>query len=509
MNNVPHKILPLNDLGKLVAQLKDQDNTIVLCHGAFDLMHPGHIKHLQRAAQEGDILIVTITADEYITKGPGRPVFNSHVRAETLASLSCVDYVSISYTETAIEVLETIKPNVYVKGNDYKQSADDLTGNILKEKAITEENGGRIYFTDEPNHSSTKLINEYFCVFPAETRSYLDDFKSKYTSQDIINQLQQLHSKKVLVFGDAIIDEYHYTTTLGQSGKNNMIVVKYENEERFAGGAMAVANHLAGFVDEVTLVTGLGKNNSYESFIRSKLAPNINSEFFYYNQGCTLVKRRFLDQEMIKLFEVYLCTQDMNSEELDAPIRQWLDEYLDQYDIVVVPDFGNGFVTAGMIEKLVEKSKFLAVNTQINSGNRGYHVINRYPRADFVSLNEPEVRLAAHNRYDSIEQVAHDVGLKVNAKQFAITQGPRGAYFLDFDQDNHHNLPALSTKVIDRIGAGDTFLALASLCSGSGLSSDIVAFVGSAAAALDVQVVCNRESISPVSLFKYMTTLLK
>ena len=162
-----------------------------------------------------------------------------------------------------------------------------------------------------------------------------------------------------------------------------------------------------------------------------------------------------------------------------------------------------------MVEILSDQSKFLVVNTQINSGNRGYHVIHRYPKADFVSLNEPELRLAAHNRHDSLEVVASQIGDRVHVKQLAVTRGTKGVMIFDRENQVFYNLPPLAAKVVDRIGAGDAFLSLAGLCAAKGLHARATAFVGSVAAAMDIQIVCNREPIDPVGLNKYVSTLLK
>ncbi|MBT4835707.1 MAG: adenylyltransferase/cytidyltransferase family protein [Methylococcales bacterium] len=508
MNDKKVKVVSLEQMAQHATQFQTDKKSIVLCHGTFDLMHPGHIKHLQRAAEEGDYLFVTITADDFINKGPGRPVFTGQIRAETLASLDCVVFVAICHSATAIEAIDQVRPDVYVKGSEYQVAADDVTGNIQKEIDAVTKNAGRVFYTDEPIHSSTKLINEHFCVFEPATKLFLEKFRDQYTSKQIIEMLDELKNKRVAVVGDAIIDEYHYSESLGQSGKGNVMVVQYNNEERFAGGSIAVANHLAGFVENVALATGLGKKKSHQAYIESKLANNIDPQFFFYENASTLVKRRYVTSDMAKLFEVYFCDIEQ-SNELDDEACHWMQQSLKSYDIVVVPDFGNGFISPVMVNGLVEYSNYLAVNTQINSGNRGFHVINRYSHVDFVSLNEPEVRLAAHNLYDPIEQVAKQVGERVNAKQIAITQGPKGAVLMDLENEKKYHVPALSTKVVDRIGAGDTFLSLTALCSGSDLPADLSVFVGSVAAALDVLVVCNREPTKPVDLYKYMTTLLK
>ena len=318
-----------------------------------------------------------------------------------------------------------------------------------------------------------------------------------------------LSELKVLVIGDAIIDQYHYSTPLGQTGKGNIFAVRYDSEEQFAGGAVAVANHIAGFSGSVTLVTGLGKLDNHEQFIREKLQSNIDPVFYYFSDAPTVTKRRFVDADLAKMFEVYFYHEDPALGATEYDICDWLNSHIAEYDVVMVPDFGNGFITKNMVKILCEKAKFLAVNTQINSGNRGYHVINRYPRVDFASLNEPELRMAAHNRHDPLESLAELVGGMVKAKQLAVTLGTKGVMMFDRSAAVSYQVPALSTKVVDRIGAGDAFLSLAGICLGRGLSADVAAFVGSAAAAIDVQIVCNREPIAAAVLLKYTGTLLK
>jgi rfaE bifunctional protein nucleotidyltransferase chain/domain len=510
MTTSKQKIQDLDVLAIKSKQNNEDGKRIALCHGTFDLIHTGHIRHLQEAKKQGDILFVTLTADQHVNKGPGRPVFSEMLRAENLSALSCVDFVGIVHAHTAEEPISKIKPHIYVKGNEYKNASDDLTGNITKEEQLVKKFGGEIYFTDDITFSSSSLLNEHFGVFSEETRNYLLKVGEKYTSKQVINSLETLKKLKVLVVGDTIIDEYNYTVPLGQSAKGHHLAVKYQSTEQFAGGALAVASHIAGFVGNVTLATALGENDSYETFIRSKLQDKVDPVFFFKENSRTLVKRRFVDMDLIKLFEVYLTDEDeLLSEELDAKICFWLDSELSKFDVVILPDFGHGFISDNMISILGKKGRYLAVNTQVNSGNRGYHAISRYPRADLVSLNEPELRLATHNRYDSVEVLAENVGQATNAKHVSITRGFNGAMMLDRNTSTIYNAPILSTKVVDRIGAGDAFLSLAGICLAGGLSTQLATFVASAAAAIDVQIVCNRDPITPVDLYKYITTLLK
>ena len=130
MNN---KIFNLKSIKDVVNKQRKKNKVIVLFHGVFDLLHIGHIKHFESAKKNGDFLIVSITSDKYVNKGPGRPLFNKDVRASTISALGIVDAVIISNSETSEEIINTIKPNVYFKGPDYRDNKKDISKNIFKE----------------------------------------------------------------------------------------------------------------------------------------------------------------------------------------------------------------------------------------------------------------------------------------------------------------------------------------------------------------------------------------
>ena len=155
------KILEINEMASRIAQCRSEGKTIVHCHGCFDLMHPGHIKYLQAAKMMGDLLVVTISPDRFVDKGPGRPVFNENLRAESIAALECVDYVAINKWLTAEETLRRLRPDVYVKGQEFENMVDK-TGKIQKEVEVLKEIGAEIRFTHEIVFSSTELLNRYF-----------------------------------------------------------------------------------------------------------------------------------------------------------------------------------------------------------------------------------------------------------------------------------------------------------------------------------------------------------
>ncbi|HEY4717010.1 MAG TPA: adenylyltransferase/cytidyltransferase family protein [bacterium] len=154
------KILELEELAKKIEVLKSEGKKIVLCHGCFDLMHPGHIKYFQAAKKMGDVLVVTVSPDIYVDKGDGRPVFNQTLRAESIAALECVDYVAINRWPTAVETLRLLRPNIYVKGQEF-ENKEDKTGKLQQEQEVLVEIGAEMRYTREIVFSSTKLLNQY------------------------------------------------------------------------------------------------------------------------------------------------------------------------------------------------------------------------------------------------------------------------------------------------------------------------------------------------------------
>ncbi len=155
------KILGLEELAEKIKELKSRGEKIVLCHGCFDLMHPGHIKYFQAAKKMGDYLVVTLTPDIYVDKGPDRPVFNQNLRAESIAALECVDFVAVNKWPTAEETLRLLRPHYYVKGQEF-ENLEDKTGKIQKESEIVREIGAEIRFTHEIVFSSTDLLHKFF-----------------------------------------------------------------------------------------------------------------------------------------------------------------------------------------------------------------------------------------------------------------------------------------------------------------------------------------------------------
>lgn len=508
-NSDKEKSLHLDRLLDKIQSLKQEGKTIVQSHGVYDLIHPGIIKHLKSAKQQGDILLVTVIRDKDIRRGPGRPIFNEQLRMENIASLDLVDFVCLVDDETPFECVRRIQPDVFAKGQAYKDRDRKIQQRIFEEERELYFGKSKIFETDGFSFSSSQIIKELLDFYPEGTREFLKSFAHKYGIDKIAENLETLKNLKVLVVGDGIIDEYHYCQPIGKSAKANLVVNQYLDQEVFAGGAFAIANHVAGICDEVTLVSLLGKDDSREDFIAANMKPNVKTRFFLRDDAPTIVKKRYVHQYLNqKLFEINYINDRFVDDDLEREIIQYLEKVIPEFDVVLISDFGHGFISKPIYDCIERISKVLAVNTQTNAANTGYNLITKYRNPHYVCLDEPEIRLAAQEKFEDIESIARRIREKINANYLIVTQGKKGS--IGVNRENAvDRTPIFSTKVIDTVGAGDAFFAFTAPCFARGLPLDFVSFIGNAVGALAVQIVCNKKSVEKADLLTFIRSLLR
>ena len=498
------KILAPEKLATQLADLRAAGRRVVLCHGVFDLVHPGHIRHLAAAKRHGDLLVVGIAADHIVNKGPGRPVFPAQLRAENVAALQDVDYVAIDGSANLPALIRLLKPDVYVIGRN-----GTLGEHHTAEEAAVREAGGRLEFTNEATFSSSKLLNDILPVYPPEVHAYLADFRSRHQASRIVEMIESLKDLRVLVVGEAIMDEYVYGHVIGKSAKEPILAMRYASREIHAGGSVAIANHLAEFCRGVELVAYLGENDTHEEAIRRALRENVTPHFIAKPNSPTIVKRRFVESYSVtKLLEVY----EMNDEPLagDAEERLCgaLESRLSDCDVVIAADYGHGLITNSAVKLLSRRAKFLAVNTQINAANTGFHALSKYPRAHFVCVHEGEIRLDCRDRTSDIRQLMANIVDRMTGRAVMVTQGKFGT-LLYRPEDGFAHCPALSVKVVDRVGAGDSLLAISSLCMARDWPLDVAGFVANMVGAQAVRIVGNRSAVRRDLLIQGIESILK
>lgn len=508
--SIRQKVRTLGELEELVRQERSGGRKIVLAHGVFDLLHMGHVRHLEAARRHGDLLVVTLTADRFVNKGLGRPAFPEHLRAEMIAAIEYVDLVAINHAPDATTVIRAVRPDVYVKGTDYADSSADVTGKIVTERELVESFGGKLVLTDEISFSSSNLINRYLNVFDPDVQCYLDDMRREQKLDVILELIERVKNYRVLFVGDTIIDEYNYVRPLGKSPKENMIATLYQDRETFAGGVIAAANHTASFCAEVEVITSLDIEDRHEELVRNSLKSNVRLTPIHRQGSGTTCKSRFVDPSYVrKLFEVY----HMNDVPLTGTLKDTLDgliaERAPQFDLVIVADFGHGLISGSTVDQLVKSARFLAVNTQTNSANTGFNLITKYPRADYICIDEPEARLACGDKYTDLPLVVSDLlRQRMPCPNIIVTHGRKGCVVSAVDAPVR-SIPALTQSVVDTVGAGDAFLSVTSPLVAAGGNLTDVGFIGNLAGALKVGIVGHRSSVDKASLIKATVAMLK
>jgi len=508
-NNYKNKILPLEELIEKVSDFKKKKKIVVQSHGIFDLIHPGLIAHLDSAKKQGDILIITVIRDRDVRRGPGRPIFPEKLRAENIASCAQVDYVAIVGDETPFECIAKINPDVFAKGKAYKDRDSLIHKKIFEEEKNLHLGQSKIYETPGFTFSSSEIIKNFLDIYPQDVQVFLSRFSKKYGFRKIVEAIEHLNKLKILIVGDGIIDEYHYCQTLGKSAKAQIIVNKYLTHEVFAGGVFAIANHMAGLCRNVHLVSLLGKESSRKDFILENIRPNVKVDFFTREDGPTITKKRYIDQYLNqKLFEINYLNDDYIHKDLEDKVLRYLANILSEADIVLVSDFGHGFITQKIIRLIEKASKKYAVNTQTNGANAGFNMVTKYRRPAYTCLDETELRLSAQDKHSAVEPIAIDIARAIHCDYLIVTRGRNGSVGIEKGKKINRT-PAFSTKVVDTVGAGDAFFAFTAPCVAQGMPLDLISFIGNAVGALAVQIVGNKRSVEKHEFLEFIHTLLK
>ena len=236
-----------------------------MCHGVFDVVHPGHLRHFVYAKSKADYLLVTITCDEHIDKGIYRPHIPQGLRALNVAAYELIDFVCIDYNKTPIQNLFEIKPDLFAKGYEY--GTNDENPKTDEEIETVSSYGGNMLFTPgDIVFSSSKIIDTKTPDLRHEKLAALMEQHS-ITFDSLRKILSSLQKTKVHIIGDTIVDSFTTTTMIGGQTKTPTISVKFEEIKHFIGGAAVVARHLAAAGAGVNFSTILG-DDSLGNFVR-------------------------------------------------------------------------------------------------------------------------------------------------------------------------------------------------------------------------------------------------
>ena len=504
-----NKFKSLELISKISTKLKNKNKKIVLCHGVFDLLHVGHIKHFEEAKKHGDILIVSITKDQFIKKGINRPYFKIDDRITSLCALESVNYVIESPQKNSIEVLKKIKPNFYCKGKDYKDLSSDKTKEIKKEKKTVEVYGGKLIFTKTQLNSSSKLLFENDLIYTSDQKKYLLKISKNINIKKIELILKKIQKLKVLVIGETIIDKYTFCETIGKASKEPILVLKENYEKIFIGGAASIAQNMRNLVDKVDFFSEIGTKNSYKRLLNSRL-KNIKKFIFQTRNKATIEKKRFVDEvSNSKILGVYNIDDKEENYPSQNKKNNFLKKNVNKYDLVVLSDYGHGLLDKNISKTIIRKSKFLFVNCQINANNRGSHSIIKYKGSHNLIINESELRYEMRDNKTQITNLVKRFSNLYDISNVVVTQGSEGTLFYSKKENNILNVPAIANKIVDKVGTGDMMLATISLFFAVSKDHNIGLVAGSMFGAKTIEKYGNENILNSAELLKFFSSFIK
>ncbi len=314
------KIINIKTLLTRLKNFRKKNFKIIMCHGVFDILHSGHILHFQEAKSQGDILIVSVTADQFIRKGPNRPFFNTEQRMKMISELEIVDFVVESNELSAIKNLSILQPNIYCKGIDYRNHELDLTGKIIKEKNTLKKFNGRIFYTKSQKFSSSNLLNNYFDYLDINQKKYISRIKY-LVEEDIRSLFKKVENLRVLVVGELIIDKYVFGEAVGKSSKDPVIVLNEGESLSYLGGSASIAKNISSVSKYVTLLTLNEKNSKDNNFIKREINNSFKVKYFTKKNYRTIVKKRFVeDINKRKLLGLYNLNDDIIDKENEKKV---------------------------------------------------------------------------------------------------------------------------------------------------------------------------------------------
>ena len=492
------KVVDRATLLKRVAAHRRDGRTIAHCHGCFDMVHPGHVRHLEFASRQADILVVTITGDADIHKGDQRPYIPQELRAESLAALAFVDYVSIDDAPSACDVLRDVRPDVYVKGREYETSSH---AGFLAERAVVEQSGGKVIFSSgDVVFSSSRLLSR----LPRD-RSVDDQRVGLFRERHKINVttmrdlLKNMRGRRVVVIGDIVLDRYVFCDARDVAGEAPVLALKQLDEVCYVGGAAIVARHATAMGARTQLVAA----GAVDHHTRTVLTCLKNERIDFHPAATRerfIQKTRFLVEEAKQLK-----VESGDPAPLDSVAERAVSRHLEtistQADAVIFCDFGYGVVTASLLERVLPclRSNVPVLAADV-SGARGTLV--NFRNVDLLCPTERELRRTLNDFDAGLSAVAWRLMETTQAKHLICTLGKRGLVAFDrATQDQQspdwsarlrsEHLPSLADRCVDRLGCGDALLSVATLalCAKGSLAQ--AAYLGSVASAIELATLGN------------------
>lgn len=485
------KIKILDELLTLIKPIGSRGKKVVMCHGVFDIIHPGHIRHLCYAKSKADILVASITADRFINKGKYQPHVPQQLRAFNLAVFDFVDYVLIDEHQKPLQTLSTLQPDYFAKGYEYVR--DGLHVKTSEEQTVVQAYGGEVIFTPgDIVYSSSHLQKTHKPDLKYE--KLMNVMKTHgLTFSDLKETMQMFNKVKVHVVGDTIVDSITRSTMIGGQTKKPTVSVAFQDRDDFIGGAAIVAQHLKAAGAEVTFSTLLG-DDELKDFVLERLHADAIHVNTIIDKGRPTTHKNAIYAEGQQLLKID--TVDNTSID-DKSLLEFSDAIKSvTCDAVIFSDFRHGIFNKRTIPTLIEsipKQCFKVADSQVASrwGN-----ITQFQGFDLITPNEREARFALADQDSGIRPLSSELYTSARCKTLMLTLGERGMLTLINDKhessDSYFVLESLAETITDPIGSGDALLAYATLSLWVNPNPVIASIIGSIAAACECAYVGNK-----------------
>ncbi|MBF0401916.1 MAG: adenylyltransferase/cytidyltransferase family protein [Magnetococcales bacterium] len=460
---------------------------VIMCHGVFDVVHPGHVHHLAYAKSKADVLVVSITSDRHITKGVYRPHVPERLRALNLAAFEMVDYVLIDPEPKPLANIAALQPDLFAKGFEYV--AGGLAAKTTEEADVLQSYGGELIFTPgDVVYSSSHLIELAAPNIKQEKLMLL--MRDHGISFDSLKQtVESLQGVRVHVLGDTIVDSLTQTTLIGGQTKTPTFSVLYESCKDFVGGAGVVCKHLRAAGAETVFSTLLG-NDALKDFVLADLQEaGVECRHIVDKTRPTVNKNAIIcnDYRMLKIDR--LDNRQISDILLGKLIKSLRET---PCDAVVFSDFRHGIFNRNSVPRLtaaIPANVFRVADSQVASrwGN-----ITEFLDFDLITPNEREARFALADQDSGVGRLTSELITKTRCGTVMLKLGPRGVFTARAEKaeqaGNFFSVDSFSGHVVDAVGAGDALLAYATLSMLKTNSEVVATILGSLAAACECEV---------------------
>jgi rfaE bifunctional protein kinase chain/domain len=471
---------------------RPRDKKVIMCHGTFDVVHPGHIRHLTYARSKADVLIASVTTDAHISKADFRPYVTEALRAMNLAALEPVDWVIVDPNPTPLENLRILQPDYFAKGYEYVDGG--VHPKTREEMDVLESYGGEVLFTPgDVVYSSSRLIESFPPDLSTENLHALMEAEGLHFD-DLRAALRKLEGVRVHVVGDSIVDSYCYCELVGANAKTPTFSVRFVNRTDYAGGAAVVAKHLRAAGAEVTFSSVLGEDE-LRDFVEEDLAQaGVNCHAIVDPTRPTTRKEAFIAGGY-RLLKV----DTLDNRTISERIREELCQRIasTEGDVVVFSDFRHGIFdhrTSGRLAAAIPRDTYRVADSQVAS--RWGNILD-FPGFDLITPNEREARFALGDQDSVIRPLARELYRRAGCETLMLKLGERGmlVYRSDLeDQRAFFVVDSFADRVVDPVGSGDAMLAYASLAMKATGAPVVAGVLGSFAAAVE----CEQDGNLPV-----------